>query len=634
MLDKKLRDVVLNSIRFDKPLCESLLFSNDGRFVLYWYNDPLTIGIYDLINNDSDDVLFDPLQYDDLIVLRVFWVASHNSPNADIVVVSTRRIDIYNFSFSSMTLRLLNKKSINCIDAWHDIEGKYLVLLQNNQTLVPYTISNHDIKNLFEIEINASGEHKMSHSDISIATIYHVTYCIYKDISNGTISLRAINNPNCHDVVLEVNSQGWLEICVVNNLLLALTGSGETYIFDIGLKEDSLIARVPQSKPPLSSISNDIQDEDLLMLYLTRYYTDAVVADFYQRRMGCIHQLLHVISTCVSNDIRTADLLSLFCTIITPYANIIRKINENEKKNSKKTGIPFETINAYIGNKSIITERSIASAILYPYIIKDWGLKSGVNIFDCSVCLFCHHYNFDIKILLDMMDEMDVSLVSVGDFLVNSSIISNGSKSSINTDFKQFQSNMDDCIPPLYNSNSRGSYHIITVMMIYLKGLRLNNLYPSHLLQILLFDTCILYNDISLLKFILRSNLIKDSHLICYRLLCMFAITEDMVLGQLCLDMALRVGLLDVCVAIHTFKKEYSQIVQLLKQQRNGSYPLSRVLRCVANDIQYQTQHPYLWPCIISFIHCWVEEHQLEPRTQVAPNLRDCEMWLPQSASS
>ncbi|AFZ79014.1 hypothetical protein BEWA_018590 [Theileria equi strain WA] len=653
ILDARDRSTIFKSNRFSVPLCESISLSPDRNFILYWFNDPMTIGICHLTNSDSDDILLDPLQYDDSIVLRVFW-AEFNPSDISFIVVSNNRIDVFNLVLESLLLRTINRKFVSCTDAWNDMDGCYFVLLKHNQVLQPYKFLNKELISMPEVGLNLSYGYQIQHSEISIAKVYDSTYCIYKDVSNGIISLRSLSH-NVHDKVIEVESKGWLEICIIDNLLLILTGSGDAHIFDIGLKSDYLIAKVFQRRPPISSISNDIEaffpnfivdfyggfsyavsiDYNAIALFLSRNFTEAMLAEFFQRRTSCTSHILDIVFQSIFNKIPISDMLVLFSATILPYSDVLVRINKARGTKPKNSAIPLKLINKYVENKSIVTEYNFATEVLYPYITKEWDFKHGINIFDYALVIICNNNGYNIKNILGaegMTDSFPQIILDIVDpyrrptdhYIVESLIVSG----TFRTKYDELNSYFDSKSDTKLKDKNKTPY-IITVILCYMKGLVLHKLYPSNILLLVLFDICILYNELNLVTYFLRSRIIRDSSYICYRLFFLSKVLNSDSIKQLAFDMALRLNIYDICVSIAISNKEYYKILLLLKNENVNTISLERILYSAANDIMEQQKRPYLWPLMISFIQSWIEENDLDPEKLNAPNLDGCQMWLP-----
>ncbi|XP_952579.1 uncharacterized protein TA11525 [Theileria annulata] len=696
------------NFRFDKQICESILVSSDRNFMLYWFNDPVTIGIHNMLNSDESDVLLDPSQYEDSIVLKVFWSDNENSINSNFVVICNNRVDVYNFSFESSLLRTLTRKSVSCSDAWNDLSGTYFILLHHNKSLNPYKITKNEIFQLPEIGITLAYGHQIQHYEICVATLYEGTYCIYKDVANGTLSLRSLTNNKIHDKVLEVNSQGWIEICVIDNLLIVLTGSGTCYVFDIAIKNDYLLAKVPQKKPPISSISSDIEafipnivvdfyggfayyislDFNTLSLYLSRYFTETMSVEFFQRRMKCRDRAMEIISTSIENRVQIKDLVSLSITVAEPYSETLKKLNKLKGNTGKGHPIPFNLIDKFIGDRSIITEHNFATSVLYPYVIRDWKLRHGVNLFDFSISLLCYHRNIGFQELMKAKEGVVIPRNCVNHFIVKSQILSE-SNEEVNFDMSNYLSYFDsavsteaspysgtktptsqtnthlstnslcetnnpesspnsrnfsselgfeDEVEPFYTSQKKDEVpelyrnkkttYIIVVTLCYIKSLVFNRLHPSNMLLLFLFDICVLYNNLNLLTYMIRSRVVRDNFFICYRLYLLFRALNDDNIKQLSYDMSKRLKLYTITIKIILHDKQYYKALLLIKREKID-YPIYKILYLAANDVSEQKMRPYLWQLLISFILVWVEDHRNEPHKYTRPNLENCQMWLP-----
>ncbi|UKK02302.1 hypothetical protein MACK_001658 [Theileria orientalis] len=676
IIDAKNGNCIFSTNRFSKPVCESILVSSDRNFILYWYNDPVTIGIYNILNTDSVDVLLDSSHYEDSIVLRVFWSDSHNSANSNFVVISNNRVDIYNFSFESSVLRTITKKSVSCVDAWNDLSGTYFILLHHNKSLYPYNIKNNEISQLAEIGLSLPYGHQLQHYEICVVTLYDDTYCIYKDVTKGTLSLRSLTNNKLHDKVLEVNSQGWLEICVIDNLMLVLTGSATCYIFDIAIKNDFLIAKVPQKKPPVSTISSDIEafipsilvdfyggfahyitlDFNTLSLYLSRCFTESMAAEFFQRRINCSDRVMEIVNSSIENRLQMSELLSVFSTVLDPYAQTLRTLNKMKGTMFKGSAIPFNLIDKFIGNKSIITEHNFTASALYAFVIKEWKIKYGFNLFDFSITLICYHKNYDLSELVKLKDAIlspqscvdhyilksqilshadenaipDIQAYLLPDYLSSTLPLHSGSDMNVDCPFDNHEPMNVDFqsrhVPDMYYS--RVTPYIVTVTLCYLKNLVLHSLNPSNLVLMFFFDICVLYNQMTLLVDMIRSRVIRDSNLICYRLFLLIQPLDDDNLKQLTFDMSKRLKLYNITIHILLMDKKYYKALMLIKREKLD-YPISKILHSAADDVNEQKRRPYLWQLILSFIHVWTQEYHQEPSRFCQPNLKNCEMWLP-----
>ncbi|BAM39849.1 conserved hypothetical protein [Theileria orientalis strain Shintoku] len=676
IIDAKNGNCIFSTNKFGKPVCESILVSSDRNFILYWYNDPVTIGIYNILNTDSVDVLLEPSHYEDSIVFKVFWSDSHNSANSNFVVISNSRVDIYNFSFESSVLRTITKKSVSCVDAWNDLSGNYFILLHHNKSLYPYNIKNNEISQLAEIGLSLPYGHQLQHYEICVVTLYDDTYCIYKDVTKGTLSLRSLTNNKLHDKVLEVNSQGWLEICVIDNLMLVLTGSATCYIFDIAIKNDFLIATVPQKKPPISTISSDIEsfipsilvdfyggfahyitlDFNTLSLYLSRRFTEAMAAEFFQRRINCSDRVMEIVNSSIDNRLQMSELLLLFSTVLDPYAQTLRTLNKMKGTMFKGSAIPFNLIDKFIGNKSIITEHNFTASALYAFVIKEWRIRYGFNLFDFSITLICYHKNYDLSELLKLKDSILSPQSCVDHYILKSQILSQtdenaipdiqayllpeylsspvplngGSDMNVDGQFDAHEPMNFDLqnrhVPDMYYS--RVTPYIVTVTLCYLKNLVLHSLNPSNLVLMFFFDICVLYNQLTLLVDMIRTRVIRDSNLICHRLFLLIQPLGDPNLKQLTFDMSKRLKLYNITIHILLMDKKYYKALLLIKRERLD-YPISKILHSAADDVNEQKRRPYLWQLILSFIHVWTQEYHREPSRFCQPNLKNCEMWLP-----
>lgn len=62
-----------------------------------------------MLNSDESDVLLDPSQYEDSIVLKVFWSDNENSINSNFVIICNNRVDVYNVSLDNYIWPRTNK---------------------------------------------------------------------------------------------------------------------------------------------------------------------------------------------------------------------------------------------------------------------------------------------------------------------------------------------------------------------------------------------------------------------------------------------------------------------------------------------------------------------------------------------
>eukprot|EP00371_Babesia_bovis_P003492 XP_001612139.1 hypothetical protein [Babesia bovis T2Bo] len=625
--DKSLRVIdscrssnIFDSIRFSKPLCESILFSSDGQYILFWHNNPLAIGIIDTTNPASSDIIVDSSSYEETIVLNVFWSQCSKS-SAEFVVACTTCIDIYSFTFRGYTLRRLCSKRISCSHVWNDLGGTYLVVLKSNNVLQPYRIISKEVRPVTDVELSVRDGHKLQRSAITVVTIYGSTYCVYKDFINGMVSLRSLTDSKAVDIVLELKCQGWLDIAVFDNLIFALTGGNETYIFDIAMKDRALLARVPQRKPCMSSISSDVQvfipnvvvdsyggfvynltlDHNMLMLVLLQSHSEALIADFYQRRQGSIQRVIEIVNSAMSS-----------------------RINQLGTRTANNVSIPFNLVEEHIGDRSILTEYRFGNSVLYPYICHEWNVSPNANIFDFTMALLCHHYNFDFDGIVRLRDSIVLEPPSIDNVILKSKIASGGNN-VLSGEVREYLSSPDGDIPALYDSSVQDRPYIISVLLSYFRALISFHLQPTHMLQVLLFDMCILYNCLDVALHLIRCRVIHDSIFLCYRMLFLYAVLRDRVVRQQCLDMCVRLKAYDLCISIFMLDRDYYGALVCIRTYRLLSFPLYRILYEAAIDVDAQTRKLHSWPSIISFVRRWVED--CGPTS--GPNLQGCEMWLP-----
>ncbi|CDR93889.1 hypothetical protein, conserved [Babesia bigemina] len=661
VIDSATENTIFNNARYERgqavtvtpnqPLCEVIAFSADGRLVLYWHNHPLAIGIVNGFDVDSDDILVDCTPYEETIVLNIFWLEAGTNGTYDFAVVCTTCIDIYSYSSSNQVLRRVCSKRISCTDVWNDVSGTHVIVLKSNQVLQLYRLINKEVRAVTDIELAIKSEHKLHKSSIIVATIYNDTYCIHKDASSGTISLRSLRNSKAVDIVLELSCQGWLEIAILDNVVLALTGGGETYLFDIAMTDKRLLARVPQSKPAVASMSSDVQafipnvvvdyyggfayniaiDHNMLMLLLSQKYAEPLVADFYQRRIGSAQRVLDIVNNAIENKsprMRANKLLVLLSTIVAPYAKVLVDLNKLGTRTEKNVAIPFNLVEEYIGQRSVISEHRFAKTIIYAAVAKEWNLKPGENVFDAAIALLCHHRRFDHSVLVNIRDELEIQPNPVNNFILKSRLISS-TKEDISADFRDYVTLHGAAIPNPHDRSLRNRPYIIVVTLSYLRALVAHNLQPTNVLQILLLDMCVLYNNIDLALQLIRSKNIRDSAYVCYRLLYLYVVLRDPALRQICLDMAIRLKLYGICVKIAVIDEDYYSALVVMKAHGVASFPMHRILYCAAKDVEAQERKPHLWPSMLAFIKSWAEESATDGTSCAPPNLRGCEMWLP-----
>ncbi|GBE60935.1 hypothetical protein, conserved [Babesia ovata] len=641
----------LGSVLAQQPTCYRKLEVNTRQFLQ---------GIVNGFDVDSDDILVDCTPYEETIVLNIFWLEGGNSGNYDFAVVCTTCIDIYSYSSSNHALRRVCSKRISCTDVWNDISGTHVIVLKSNQVLQLYRLMNKEVRAVTDIELAIKSEHKLHKSSIIVASIYNDTYCIHKDANNGTISLRSLRNSKAVDIVLELSCQGWLEVAILDNILLALTGGGETYLFDIAMMDKKVLARVPQSKPAVASMSSDVQgrhaalsphshaafipnvvvdyyggfayniaiDHNMLMLLLSQTYADPLVAGFYQRRIGAVQRVLDIVNNAIENKMRANKLLVLLSTIVTPYAKILVDLNKLGTKTENSVAIPLNLVEEYIGQRSVVSEHRFAKSIIYATVAKEWNLKPGENIFDAAIALLCHHRQFDHSVLVNIRDELEIPPNPTNNFILKSRLISNTNE-EISSDFRDYVTLHGAAIPTIHDSSLRNRPYILVVTLSYLRALVSHNLQPTSILQILLLDICVLYNNIELALQLIRSKNIRDSTYVCYRLLYLYVVLRDPAMRQVCLDMAIRLKLYGICVKIAVIDQDYYNALVVMKAYGVASFPLHRILYCAAKDVEAQERKPHLWPSMLAFIKSWVEESAANNTACAPPNLRGCEMWLP-----
>lgn len=665
--DKSLRVIETNverftfkTTRFNKPLCEAIAFSPDGRFLLYWYNNPSTIGLAEIFASEARDVLVDSSAYEETIVLSLFWVEPNESNGAEFVVVCTSCIDIYHFSYLSLSVRRICSKRISCTDVWNDISGTHIVLLRNNHTLQPYHIQKkvetrkrsltgtQEVRLVSEIELAFEKPQKIQKSDICIANIYGEVYCVYKETENGRISLRSLTDSKALDIVLEVKCQKWLDIVIIDNLLLALTGSGETYIFDIYLSDGRLIAKFPQRKPPISAISSDIQayipnvivdyyggfayklliDHDMLVLNLSRSSTEALVLDFYQRRKGALPRVMDIVLTAITKRTPLDRLFIIFSTAVIPYYRSLLHVDRFGKEAKNAAALPFHLVEEFLGGKSVITEYRMGMSILYPLVTRDWKIHSGVNLYDAAIVLMCYHMGYNYCSVLEVQTDLRLHYGTSNNHILRSHLI-HKEDGSTSFDVGDYFSCEDTDVPEIYDEDERGAPEIISITMCYFKALNMHHLFPSPFLQILLFDICFLYNNIGQALRLIKNGVIRDSPYVCYRLFYLYVLIRDQAIRQSCRDMAIRAKQHDICVALGLTDREYYNTLVFLKTNNLCKFPIYKILYKAANDIEKQTETPQLLPMLLAYTRNWYEQSKTKPHVCGTPNLRNCERWLP-----
>ncbi|GIX63571.1 uncharacterized protein BcabD6B2_30060 [Babesia caballi] len=473
------------------------------------------------------------------------------------------------------------------------------------------------------VELSTKNDLQFQKSAISVATIYNETYCIHKDPANGTISLRSLINSKAYDIVLELRCQATYRVAhrANNPKLRSLHPQ----------RRRRLLRRVrvqPHRRP---------QHADARAFAVVRGRLRGGLLPATSRRGAARHGHRHCrdrkqvgqarCRTSVSRA-RTDKLLALFFTIVVPYAKTLMEMNKVGTKTANSVAIPFNLVEEYVGERSIVTEYRFAKTILYAHVANEWRLKPGENIFDAAIALLCHHKQFDHDALLKVRDEMDIQSGFVNNFILKSKLTS-GTRDEVSPDFRDYLVPHEAGVPELHSPSVQSRPHIITVMLCYFKALMAHHLQPTHLLQILLFDVCVLYNNVSLALHLQSASVIRDSTYVCYRMLCLYLVVRDPAIRQQCLDMALRLRLHDICVMLSVYDREYLDALVFLRAHRVSAYPLHRVLYRAAGDVEAQERKPHLWPSLLAFIRCWVEESAADAKACPPPNLKDCDMWLP-----
>lgn len=280
---------------------------------------------------------------------------------------------------------------------------------------------------------------------------------------------------------------------------------------------------------------------------------------------------------------------------------------------SGRTTIPLELLLQSIGLQTVVTERDVVLHVFYPFARQHCNLPANALLLDAS---------FPVSELKretsGFHDSPEAQILRVR----GGPITARASKTT-------------SALP-----------YLLSVAAEYTRTLLMLQIFPHKVLQAFLFDACAFFKRGDVLKQLLQYHLLLDSVDLVERLFVVWqqlaaaaaagdrsAARDERWLRQACLDAAVRQRDWGTIVSILLSCKQHKDIIPLLRQHGACDFPLNRILRAVATDVDAQKEQPGLLQQLLGHIRAWASEAKARETAGAppcpSPNLTDCGAWLP-----
>lgn len=432
-------------VTWEKPACESILFSPDGGYFAYILRDRKSVGIAAVLNAIEIDI---PVPVNSLVedVLGLMWLPAIATDHSELVVVTSQGIAIYKLQHeaSPPCLKLTKRFSATAQLAWLHSPTGYAVLAVGPKTLQPYlTFCKHPMK-LPKIELNIPKWQAFEQQDVELIHLYDTTYCVHKDAATGRVSMRCLSASLQSDVVLDTRGPGSIDLSVVDNLLIAHRRQRRiSLVFDIRPVTSALPASsslpAPRSVQPLCSkftlahvngtqvtdtASSDgecFHDLHIGGLRLDSPYTEFVCPNIVidhkgscvcrvelnidalmsrimternslvlatqvlLRRSNCKDRVLALLRRALRRQQPLEELCLVFAVTSMTYRDAIERAPVRKSAGfSKKATVALEALVKSVGSQTVVVEKDMVLDVLYPHVAEYYALPPGKSLFDAA----------------------------------------------------------------------------------------------------------------------------------------------------------------------------------------------------------------------------------------------------------
>eukprot|EP00919_Chromeraceae_sp_WS-2016_P046590 GHVR01110593.1.p1 GENE.GHVR01110593.1~~GHVR01110593.1.p1 ORF type:complete len:201 (+),score=74.39 GHVR01110593.1:347-949(+) len=133
---------------------------------------------------------------------------------ANLVVVTTRTIEIFRFSFQSSDLTKMKTLHSNSYVCWHESKSGVLVTAQGDTTLQPFLLASKQPLKLPVLVLDKqTNTHTHTHThtrafgldDLAVVTLYEWTFVALMDAGRGTVQLRCVCGPRSSDIHIDID---------------------------------------------------------------------------------------------------------------------------------------------------------------------------------------------------------------------------------------------------------------------------------------------------------------------------------------------------------------------------------------------------------------------------------------------
>eukprot|EP00918_Siedleckia_nematoides_P024719 GHVU01053416.1.p1 GENE.GHVU01053416.1~~GHVU01053416.1.p1 ORF type:complete len:564 (+),score=163.95 GHVU01053416.1:1334-3025(+) len=499
-----------------------------------------------------------------------------------------------------------------------------------------------------------------------------MTYCAHCDIEAGRVSLRPLTTTQEPDIVLDVQGPGAICLSAVDNLLVVHRPLKQvTLVFD--LLEPAVPVRTRDHNSSASSSASAstgggarclvpllppckldahgpnaaneaggpgdvvdiyspawryealdvIIDDNHGLVFRLELNVDPIIAALRSRplvdlvrvllrRSECRSRLISVLLYGLQQQESVALMGGVFGLLNRVYREAIERAPRRLSKSSggrvRKATVTLDSLVSTVGTQTMLSERDVVMQVFYAHIMKLMGKPADTPLFDLALAVRAGKEPMPPATI--PATELAAAMAAAGSCSSSSFPISSGSGGS-SSGGRQTRNS-----PP----------YILCCIIEYAYNLLSLQILPHRLLQLFLFDACVLYKQDTLLQQLFQYHVLLDSNDLNARLLKLWKVTGIRWARQAALDLAIRLGQWPVAVDVLVQGRQYCRVLPLLRRHRVTQYPLCEFLSAAANDVAFQRKDPYLWMHLLGSLKAWLDQSPDSDK----PNVEGCGQWLPE----
>ncbi|CEL96954.1 unnamed protein product [Vitrella brassicaformis CCMP3155] len=646
----------------------AIRFSPDGSYFAYLADTkPPTMGAVNVLHPETIDVPV-PLRTagGDWTILAFFWLPAVYVEFADLVVVSTMGIDVYRFTYDTLTVKHLRRFPATASICWYESSSGFVVLATGPRTLQPYLLYCKTPTKLPKFELNLQRHGSLEAQDVAIMTLYEWTFCIHMDTMAGRVALRSLSGPHPADIVLDVQGPGPLRLSRVDNLLVVhRLDKCISLIFDIKqgktltpiCRPAPLAVRHEGSGPDdyagggLLSLGSGMRGVGVVGEVEGHGEDDAVsVTDSHssvelyspQWRFVSADMIVDegagVVYRLELNMDAVADELMQISKVEVVRV-LLRRINCRPRvvstlRKALDQQAPLEDLALLF---SVLNQVYRAAIERVPHKVAAATTRRATVSLDMLLQFVGQQTILTEKDVV--LEVMYPYLLAIAKAPPNAPILELAYQRRFGPPTQpaapaaaregdggggdgEGEKGMDEL-------KSDGVPYLMSVALEYMRSLLNLQILPHRILQAFVFEVGVFFEQDSLLQQLLQYHVLLDSIDLAQRLFGLWKRTGYAWARQACLDMSLRLREWSLIADVLIDLKEYLDVVPMLRRHGVSTYPIKEFLHKVADDVEAQQADPFVLPHVLESVRAWRRDSQENPSKVPPPNLRECGLWLP-----